>query len=145
MKTQKFLAEKRFKRKLSRKDISKALGVSEKHVYDLESNDSEIEDTLNIDQIYKLAHLLDAQPSNLCSILKSCHISELQAFNNIKQLIKNANEPIGKLSDKIGWNLEVCVNSIESIRMQPIMFFNDLAIGFEVQPDTILPKLYENK
>lgn len=144
MELQKFITEKRSRRKLSRKDISEALGVSEVHVYDLESYESGVEDTLNIDQIYKLARLLDAPPAKLCTRLKNCRLSEDQALEEIKLLIQNASEPIETLSDKIGWNLEVCADSIESLKKQPIMFFNDLASGFNVKLDAVMPKINSN-
>jgi len=141
MNTPDIIKEERAKQGLSEKDLSEALGISEMHVYDLESYDDELEDTLNIEQIYKLAGLLNIPPAELCKELEQCKTTEIEAFNKIKHLINQANEPVEMLSENIGWDLELCAQSTESIKEQPIMFFKDFANWFKLPIESVLPKL----
>lgn len=113
------------------------------HVYDLEAYGDELESTLNIGQIYKLARILSIAPSKLCKTLGQCHITEKQAFIKISQLISQAGVPLGTLSENIGWELESCAKSIESLKEQPIDFYKDFADWFKVPLESVLPNIKE--
>ena len=141
MNTPNVIKEGRKNKGLSKKDLAQALRISEMHVYDLESYDNELEDTLNIEQIFKLAGLLQIIPEKLFKELGPCNITAIHAFSEIKHLINDSTEPIETLSKKVGWDLKFCANSVEAIIKQPIMFFNDLALWFKVPLKTILPNL----
>jgi len=133
------IKEGRRKVGLRKKDLARILDISEMHVYDLESYDNELKETLTIEQIYKLAEFLNILPENLCNELKHCHITNEQSFGEIKHLINQTQIPVNMLSEKIGWDLEFCASSTTSIKKQPIMFFIDLATWFNVSLKSVLP------
>jgi transcriptional regulator with XRE-family HTH domain len=141
MNTPDIIKEERAKKGLSEKDLSQTLGISEMHVYDLESYDNEVEDTLNIEEIYKLSDLLEIPPAKLAKELELCNLTMDQAFNKIRHLIKDSKASIETLSEKIGWDLAVCASSTKSIREQPIMFYKDLACWFKVPIESVLPNI----
>jgi transcriptional regulator with XRE-family HTH domain len=141
MNTPNVIKEGRENKGLSKKDLAQALGISEMHVYDLESYAHELENTLNIEQIFKLARLLQIIPEKLFKGLGACNIEAKQAFKEIEHLINDSTEPIETLSEKIGWDIEFCACSVEAIKKQPIMFFKDFALWFKVPLKSILPNL----
>jgi len=140
MSVAKIIREKRKSKGLSKKDLAALLGISEMHVYDLEAYENEVEDTLNIRQIIKLAELIQIQPGILCSELQLFETPSEQAFKEIKNKIKKSNIPLERLSEKIGWDLGLCAKSLESIKEQPVMFFQDFAKFFKLPIGQILPK-----
>lgn len=139
MNTPELIQHERNKKGLSKSDLSQALGISEMHVYDLEAYDTELETTLNIGQIYKLAVLLNIPPAKLCKELEHCGLAEDQAFEKISQLISQASLPLETLSENIGWELEFCAKSIESLKEQPLDFYKDFANWFKVPLESVVP------
>ena len=141
MNTSELIQHERNKKGLSKKELSQFLGISEMHIYDLEAYDNELETTLNIGQIYKLAGLLNIPPEKLCKELEQCHTSEENAFEKISQLISQAGVPLELLSENIGWELKSCAKSIESLKEQPIDFFKDFANWFKVPFESVMPNI----
>jgi len=139
MNTPEIIQHERNKKGLSQSDVSQALGISEIHVFDLEAYDDELETTLNIGQIYKLSSLLNIPPPKLCKKLERCHLAEDQAFKIIWQLIRQVDASVETLSENIGWELEYCVKSIESLKEQPIDFYEDFANWFMVPLESVIP------
>ncbi len=141
MNTPDIINKARIKKGLSKNDLSQLIGISEMHVYDLESYEDELEMTLDIGQIYKLSMLLDLSPAILNKKLENCQITENQAFEKIRLLISKAETPIEELSEQIGWELEACAKSAKSLKEQPIDFFKDFAAWFKIPIESVLPNL----
>ena len=141
MNTSEVIKKARSEKGLSKNKLSVALGISEMHVYDLESYENELEDTLSIKQIFVLSKLLKIPTENLCAELGQCKLAPQQAFTEIKNQIIQSGLPIEILSEQVGWELEFCAKSMESIKKQPIMFFRDFGLYFKIPLCKILPEI----